>query len=60
MIDLLDYGVQLSLLRRVEGRYSFYHPRLLEFFKGGGPSLADLSPRVTPAKRGFRRLIFGE
>ena len=35
MIDLLDYGVQLSLLRRVEGRYSFYHPRLLEFFSDG-------------------------
>jgi hypothetical protein len=39
MIDLLDYGVQLSLLRRVEGRYSFYHPRLLEFFSGGGSAL---------------------
>ena len=39
MIDLLDYGVQLSLLRRVEGRYSFYHPRLLEFFSGEGPAL---------------------
>ena len=40
MIDLLDYGVQLSLLRRVEGRYSFYHPRLLEFFSGGERALS--------------------
>ena len=36
MTDLLDYAVQLSLLRQVEGRYSFYHPRLLEFFSGKG------------------------
>jgi hypothetical protein len=42
MIDLLDYGVQLSLLRRVEGRYSFYHPRLLEFFSGEGPRFIDI------------------
>jgi hypothetical protein len=42
MIDLLDYGVKLSLLRQVEGRYSFYHPRLLEFFNGGGAALVTL------------------
>ncbi len=43
MIDLLDYGVQLSLLRRVEGRYSFYHPRLLEFFSDGRARSVDIS-----------------
>ena len=43
MIDLLDYGVQLSLLRRVEGRYSFYHPRLLEFFSREGSRSIDIS-----------------
>lgn len=46
MIDLLDYGVQLSLLRRVEGRYSFYHPRLLEFFSGEGPRTVDISAEL--------------
>jgi hypothetical protein len=46
MFDLLDYSVQLSLLRRVEGRYSFYHPRLLEFFSGDGPRSVDLPPEL--------------
>jgi hypothetical protein len=46
MTDLLDYAVQLSLLRQVEGRYSFYHPRLFEFFSGKG---------VRPVIRGMKR-----
>ena len=56
MIDLLDYGVQLSLLRRVEGRYSFYHPRLLEFFSDGRDvsTLRRVTARQSTAKRNRR------
>ncbi|MEU4192445.1 NACHT domain-containing protein [Kribbella sp. NPDC026611] len=46
MVDMLDYGVQLSLLTQVQGRYSFYHPRLLEFFSGNGPRAIEVSTRT--------------
>ena len=45
LVSSPDDGDHLSrpAKRRVEGRYSFYHPRLLEFFSGEGPRSVDIS-----------------